>query len=182
MESKTSQLDKDSSNKQEEAIITNEKEFNDIQNELVEKSKGKFIKPPLQKDAEFSKVPMSRNLAISLLFTYKHFKFGDNKLTDYFPKKTLTQYLKDYPNITRNFNHLVYWDLIAPMPTNPNEVIYKKGWYGITENGIAFIQQEIGLPKYAFVHNNFAYEHQTNPYVMITDLIEKDELKALLKT
>ena len=178
MENKSNQSNNEH---KEEAVITDAKEFNQIQNELVEKSKGKFIKPPLPKDAKFTKVPITRNLAISLVFAYKHYKYGDNKLTDYFPKKILTQYLKEYPHITRNFKQLVYWDLIAPMPTSPSEVIYKKGWYGITENGIAFVQQEIGLPKYAFVHNNFAYEHQTNPYVMITDLIDKNALKELLK-
>ena len=76
---------------------------------------------------------------------------------------------------------LKYWDLICPMPTSPTEVIYRKGWYGITDNGVAFIQKEIGLPKYAFVWNDFAYEHQTNPYLMITDLIAEDELDELLK-
>jgi len=115
-------------------------------------------------------------------FCYKHYRHTENALiTDYFPKRIFTQYLKDFPNIIKHFNRLKYWDLIQQMPTSPTEVKYKKGWYGITENGIAFIQQEIGMPKYAFIYNDFAHEHQTNPYVMITDLIKKDELEELLK-
>jgi len=66
------------------------------------------------------------------------------------------------------------------MPTSPNEVKYKKGWYGITENGLAFIQQEIAMPKYAYVYKDFAYEHKTIP-VMITDLITHEDLEELLK-
>ena len=66
------------------------------------------------------------------------------------------------------------------MPTSPTEVKYKKGWYGITENGISFVQQEIALPKYAFVYNDFAYEHNPIP-LMITDLLSKAELEDLLK-
>ena len=67
------------------------------------------------------------------------------------------------------------------MPTSSTEVKYKKGWYGITDNGMKFIQKEIGLPKYAFVYNKQAHEHQTNPYYMITDLIETEDLTELLK-
>ena len=67
------------------------------------------------------------------------------------------------------------------MPTSPNEVIYKKGWYGLSENGIAFIQKEIGMPKYALIHNDFAYEHTTNPYVMVSDFYTEQEQEELLK-
>ena len=67
------------------------------------------------------------------------------------------------------------------MPISSSEVKYKRGWYCITENGMKFIQKEIGLPKYAFVYNKKAYEHQTNPYYMITDLIENEDLTELLK-
>ena len=116
-----------------------------------------------------------------LIFTYKHDKYSDVLITDYYPRKTLLQYLEKFPHITRNFPHLKYWDCINQMPTSPTEIIYKKGWYGITENGIAFIQKEIGLPKYALVHNDFAYEHTTNPYVMITDFFSDEELEELLK-
>jgi hypothetical protein len=157
-------------------------ELKNIQQELINRGDGKYIRQPKPQDVKYTRKELTKDMAICLVFVYKHYRYSENtELTDYFPKKILLQYLKSYPNITRNFHKLKYWDLITPMPTSPTEVIYKKGWYGITENGIAFIQQEIGLPKYAFVWNDFAYEHQTNPYVMITDLIQEDELDELLK-
>lgn len=175
-------MNKDLSNQQQEddAVITDHKELNEIQNELVNKSEGKFIKPSKPKEAKYIKKSLTKNLITCLIFTYKHYKYSESKLTDYYPRKTLLQYINNFPNITRNFHHLKYWDLIQQMPISPNEVIYKKGWYGITENGIAFIQQEIGLPKYAFVYNDFAYEHKPTP-IMITDLFTQEELEALLK-
>ena len=165
----------------ENKSITNENDLKSIQEELINRGDGKYIKKEKPSHIKYTKRELTRNLAICLLFVYKHYRYSENALiTDYFPKKVFTQYLKEYPNITKHFNRLKYWDLIQPMPTSPTEVIYKKGWYGITENGIAFIQKEIGMPKYAFVWNDFAYEHQTNPYVMITDLISEEEINDLM--
>jgi len=177
MENKTNQLEK----QEDEKIVKDLNEFNSIQDELVEKSKGKFVKTPKPANAKYVRKTITRNLALCLLFVYKHYKYTMCNTTDYFPKKVLLQYLKEFPNVTRNFHHLKYWDLIQQMPTSPDEVIYKKGWYGITENGISFLQKEIGLPKYAFVYNDFAFEHQPNPYVMINDLVDDEALEELLK-
>jgi hypothetical protein len=169
--------------KEEElATISDITELKDIQEELINRGDGKYVRQDKPYDAKYTRRTITKDMAICLVFIYKHFRYAEGvKSTDYFPKRILLQYLKEYPNITRNFHRLKYWDLICPMPTSPTEVIYKKGWYGLTENGIGFIQKEIGLPKYAFVWNDFAYEHQTNPYLMITDLIEEDELEELLK-
>ena len=175
-------MNKLQTNQTEEKAITDINELNKLQQELINKSDGKFNKPQKPKDVKLKRKELTQNMIICLLFTYKHYKYSNCKMTDYFPKKTLLQYLKDFPNITRKFHQLKYWDLIQQMPTSPNEVIYKKGWYGITENGVAFIQKEIGMPKHAFVHNDFAYEHNPNPYVMITDFFEDEEaLEELLK-
>jgi hypothetical protein len=165
-----------------ESVINNENDLLEIQDKLISRGGGAYYKKEKpQNKSEYTKRELTRNLAICLVFIYKHYRHSENVLiTDYFPKKIFTQYLKDFPNITKHFNRLKYWDLIAPMPTSPTVVKYKKGWYGITENGIAFIQQELGMPKYAFIYDDFAYEHQTNPYVMITDLINKNDLKELL--
>lgn len=156
-------------------------ELKSIQAELLNRNDSNYVIKELPKDAKLKKIQLTRKMALCLVFVYKHYRYSENVLeTDYFPKKVLLQYLIDFPNITSSFDKLKYWDLIQPMPTSPTEVIYKKGWYGITENGIKFVQQEIGLPKYAFVYNNLAYEHQTIPYYMITDLIEENELQELL--
>ena len=168
--------------KEKEATISDITELKDIQQELINRGDGKYIRPEKPLDAKYTRMELTRSMAICLVFVYKHFRYTEGvNSTDYFPKKILLQYLKNYPNITRNFHRLKFWDLICQMPTSPTEVIYKKGWYGLTEHGIGFIQKEIGMPKCAFIWNNFAYEHQTNPYVMITDLIDEDELEELLK-
>ena len=166
----------------ESALINDVNDLKEIQQELINRGDGKYIRQAKPYDAKYTRKEITRDMAICLVFMYKHYRYSENvKQTDYFPKRVILQYLKSFRNITRNFHKLKYWDLICQMPTSPTEVIYKRGWYGITENGIAFIQKEIGLPKYAFVYNDFAYEHQTNPYVMITDLIAEDELEELLK-
>jgi hypothetical protein len=166
----------------EETPITDVKELNEIQNELVKKSNGKFIKKEKPKGVKLIKKELTQNMVISLIFAYKHYKYSVCNMTDYFPKKTLLQYIKEFPNITRRFNQLKYWDLIHQMPISPDEVIYKKGWYGITENGIAFIQKEIAMPKYALVHDDFAYEHIVDKnHVMITDFFDDEALEELLK-
>ncbi len=165
----------------EDKIIYDKKEFEKLQEELVNKTDGKFFKNKKPDNVILKKKMLTKNLVSCLIFTYKHYKYSDVKITDYFAKKNLLYYLNDFPNITRNFHYLKYWDCIAQMPTSPNEVLYKKGWYGITENGIAFIQKEIALPKYALIHNDFAYEHITKPNVMVTDYFTEKELDELLK-
>ena len=163
-----------------EKAINDINELNEIQNNIVEKGDGKFLKLPKPILAKYKRKELTRNMAICLVFIYKHYKYSNAKITEYFPKRILLQYLNQFPNITKSITKLKYWDLIAQMPTSPTEVIYKKGWYGLTENGISFIQKEIALPKYAFVWDGFAYEHDPIP-TMITDLIEEDELNELLK-
>jgi hypothetical protein len=157
-------------------------ELKSIQRELVNRDDSQYQKTNLPKGAKLKKIRLTKYMAICLVFVYKHYRYTEGvKETDYFPKKVLMQYLSDFPNITSQFVRLKYWDLICQMPTSPTEIKYKKGWYGITENGIKFIQKEIGLPKYAFVFNDIAYEHQTNPYFMINDLIEDSLLDELIE-
>ena len=162
--------------------ISNANELHSLQSNLINAKNSNYIKFELPVNAKFTKRRLTRKMCLCLVFIYKHYRYAENvKETDYFPKKVLLQYLINFPQIKSSFNHLVYWDLIAPMPTSSTEVKYKKGWYCITENGMKFIQKEIGLPKYAFVYNKKAYEHQTNPYYLITDLIETEDLTELLK-
>ena len=151
---------------QEDKIIHTKSELVKNQNTLIEKSKDKLFRNELPKGAVLKKKTLNLRLAINLIYVYK--------------KQNLLIHLKNSPKVTRVFHHLKYWDLICQMPTSPNEVIYKKGYYGITDNGIKFIQKEIALPKFAYVYNDFAYSHKPVP-VMITDLISESDLKELLK-
>ena len=166
----------------DENTISNADDLHSLQSKLINAKDSNYIKFQLPVNAKFTKRRLTRKMCLCLVFIYKHYKYGENvKETDYFPKKVLLQYLINFPQITKSFNDLIYWDLIAPMPISSSEVKYKRGWYCITDNGMKFIQKEIGLPKYAFVYNKQAHEHQTNPYYMITDLIETEDLTELLK-
>jgi hypothetical protein len=166
----------------DENTISNADDLHSLQSKLINAKDSNYIKFQLPVNAKFTKRRLTRKMSLCLVFVYKHYRYAENvKETDYFPKKVLLQYLKDFPQITKSFNDLIYWDLIAPMPISSNEVKYKRGWYCITENGMKFIQKEIGLPKYAFVYKKQAHEHQTNPYYLITDLINNEDLTELLK-
>jgi len=166
----------------DENTISNADDLHSLQSKLINAKDSNYIKFQLPVNAKFTKRRLTRKMSLCLVFIYKHYRYAENvKETDYFPKKVLLQYLINFPQITKSFNDLIYWDLIAPMPISSNEVKYKRGWYCITENGMKFIQKEIGLPKYAFVYNKKAYEHQTNPYYLITDLINNEDLTELLK-
>jgi len=162
--------------------ISNADDLRSLQSKLINAKDSNYIKFVLPINAKFTKRRLTRKMCLCLVFIYKHYRYGENVCeTDYFPKKVLLQYLINFPQITKSFTDLIYWDLIAPMPTSSSEVKYKRGWYCITENGMKFIQKEIGLPKYAFVYNKKAYEHQTNPYFMINDLIDNEDLNELIK-
>ena len=165
---------------QEDKIIHSKSELLKNQNTLIEKSKDKLFRNELPKGAVLKKKTLTTRLVINLIYVYKYYKYTGSELTDYFKKNDLLIHLKKYKKTTRFFHHLKYWDCICQMPTSPKEVIYKKGYYGITENGIKFVQREIALPKFAYVYNDFAYSHKPVP-VMITDLVPESDLEELLK-
>tara|TARA_R110002020_G_scaffold474816_1_gene707610 strand:- start:56614 stop:57924 length:1311 start_codon:yes stop_codon:yes gene_type:complete len=151
-------------------------------------NKDKYVKLPPKENVKLIRRTLTRDLCICLTFAYKYYKYNSNaEIGQYYRKQELFGELRQntnqelYNNITRNYTRLKYWDLLVPMPTSPTEVIYKKGWWGITENGIRFIQKEIALPKYAEIYNDFAFNHIVENSVMINDLINDDELDEFLK-
>ena len=139
-------------------------------------SEDEQLKPNLPKGAKLKKMKLTPNLCISLIWIYKYYRHNENaEEGQYYTKQDFfSEILSDgeHKNIVRNFSNLHYWDLITKMPLHPTKVIYKKGYYGITENGIAFVQKEVAMCKYALVYNNFAYEHNTIP-VMINDVLKE---------
>ena len=149
---------------------------------------NKFVKLAPKESVKLIRRELTRDLSVCLTFAYRYYKYHPNaEVGQYYSKQDLFAELKQNVGeelcnkITRNYTRLKYWDLLVPMPTSPTEVIYKKGWWGITENGIKFIQKEIGLPKYAEVYEDFAYNHIVEKSVMITDLIDDVELEEFLK-
>ena len=134
------------------------------------------LKPDLPKGAKLKKLTLTPNLCISLIWIYKYYRHNENaEEGQYYTKQDFfSEILIDgeHKNIVRNFTNLCHWDLITKMPLHPTKIIYKKGYYGLTENGIAFVQKEVAMCKHALVYNNFAYEHNTIP-VMINDVLQE---------
>tara|TARA_R100000152_G_C6730539_1_gene155269 strand:+ start:31 stop:567 length:537 start_codon:yes stop_codon:yes gene_type:complete len=143
----------------------------------AENSPYKRLSPP--KGAKLTKTSLTPNMAIALAWIYKFYRYNENaQIGQYYSRKEFFSDLIEAKeeSIIKKYTHLKYWGLIEPMPTSPTEIIYKKGYWGITENGIAFCQKEIAMPQFALVYNDFPYEHITNKYVMIDELLAENNL------
>jgi hypothetical protein len=152
----------------------NASDLKKAQDVLIEKHPEKYFK---HKGVGIErKLLLSGNLCIALLWIYKfyrHNEFADKE--KYYTKNEFffdTLGTSDYEKIFSKYTQLKHWDLIAPMPTHPTEVKYKKGYWGITEFGIKFCQREVAMPKYAIVQNDIATKHITNP-IMIDDALKE---------
>lgn len=160
--------------------FTDIKEVREIQNALSSEANSPYIKQELPEGESYTKRTLTLNLCLCAIWAYKYYKYNEKaEFGQYYRKQDFFHQLlqsTDTKNIVNNYTRLKYWDLLVPMPTSPTEVIYKKGWWGITETTIKFIQREIGLPKYALTYNDLAYEHITNPFVMIEDILKEYEL------
>ena len=96
--------------KEKEATISDISELKDIQQELIDRGAGKYIRQPKPYDAKYTRREITKDMAICLVFVYKHYRYSEGvKITDYFPKRILVQYLKSFRNITRNFHKLKYF-------------------------------------------------------------------------
>ena len=177
---KTSKIKNDILKKDSKAIFDKE-ELQSLQKSIVKNSDDKiqyFIPSP---DSKITKKYLTKKMVSCLIFVYRHYKYSGCDIRDYFSKKDLLKDIRHDKNLISDFRHLKYWDLICQMPTSPNEIIYKKGWYGITNTAIRFIQAEIGLPKISYIAEKRVFKHQTIPYVMISDYFTEKQLELLLK-
>ena len=159
-------------------FLNNDREdLNKSQEKLINQEGSKQSKPKLPTGEKLSKRELTPDLCIALIYIYKFYRHNENAvLGQYYTRKDFFADLigvKEYNNIVNNYTKLKWWGLIEPMPTHPTKVIYKKGWWTITENAIGFVQRELGMPKYALIHNDHAYEHITNDYVMIEDALKE---------
>jgi hypothetical protein len=160
----------------EDIIINGEdglSELRQVQDKLISENPEKYTKGS-QKGVK-KKLVLNVNLCLSLIWVYKYYRYCESaNKNDYYTKKDFFFDIigTDYEYIIKNFTQLRHWDLLAPMPTHPTEIKYKKGWWGITDFGIKFCQREIAMPKYAIVQDGMAVGHITKP-VMIDELLEK---------
>jgi len=118
---------------------------------------------------------LTPQMAICLMYMLKFYRHSEKAVElHYYTKKDFFFEIMDKKKlkyIVNDFTKLKYWDLIAPMPTSPDKIIYKKGYYALTENGIKFTQREIGVPKHAFIYNDMVDSHSTE-FVTIDDLLK----------
>ena len=151
------------------------------QDKLINAKDSAYSRPKKPKGAILKKTSLTSNMCIALLWIYKFYRYNDKAIMgQYYSRKEFFSDLlvssSEYKNILRNYNYLKYWGLIEPMPTHPTKIIYKKGYWGLTENGVAFCQKEIAMPKYALVYNDFPYEHITSSYIMIDEILKDENL------
>ena len=118
------------------------------------------------------------NKVISLVEIVKFFRHHpDAKQELYYTSKDYFAGLTDeYADLFNTWDELYLWDLTARMPTHPTKVIYKNGYYGITENGIKFVQREIGVPKTAYSYNGEIDSYESD-FVTIDKILEDANLE-----
>ena len=122
------------------------------------------------------------DMAICILYMLKFYRYSEKAQEyQYYTKKDFFSELILSGNeyVLENFTKLKYWDIIAPMPTGKKrngKIVYKKGYFALTENGVKFAQREIGLPKYAFVYNDQVNHHSTNDFIYSIDDILTSEI------
>ena len=114
------------------------------------------------------------NKAIALIQVVKFFRHHpDADQEKYYTKEDYFGAFPDeYKELFENWEELYLYDLIARMPTHPEKVIYKAGYFGITENGIKFVQREIGVPKTAYSYNGETDSYESD-FVTLDKLLEE---------
>ena len=110
--------------------------------------------------------------AIALLEIVKFFRHSEKADQDkYYTKEDFFEgALEEYGELFEDFETMHLWDLISRMPTHPTKVIYKDGYFGITENGIKFAQREIGVPQTAYSYNGEIESYESD-FVTIEKII-----------
>lgn len=79
--------------------------------------------------------------------------------------------LADIEQETRDAGMLAYWGLIE-------EHELKRGWWRVTENGEAFLRNDLVIEKYAHVYRNKVYAHTGAP-VRLSDVDPKFKLRSV---
>lgn len=115
--------------------------------------------------------------ALSLIEIYKYFRHSpDAKESEYYSTEHyFGEDQGEYAEIFADYQSLHFWDLIARMPTRPDIVVYKDGWNTITENGIKFVQREVGVPKTAYSYNGEIDGYESD-FTTIEDLLKEVDL------
>jgi ribosomal protein L34E len=121
---------------------------------------------------------LNLQMCISLIEIVKFYRHNpDADESKYYTKEDFfAGNIEEYGELFENFELLHHWDLLSRMPTRPDKVVYKDGWYGITENGIKFVQREIGVPKTCYAYNGETDSFESD-FVTIEEILSDAGLK-----
>jgi len=116
---------------------------------------------------------LNYNMCLALIEVakwYRHSPMQPDTL-DYFKVEDI--FPKGSPLLS-DFTKLQYWDLIeAKGKEVRGKFIREKKYFRISDNGIKFIQREIGVPITAVVFKGKVIAHILDPYDTIDGILEK---------
>ena len=130
------------------------------------------------KEAKLVTHTLDLKKCISLIEIVKYYRHHPNaEESKYYSKEDFFEgNLEEYKELFEDYGNLHFWDLLSRMPTRPDKVVYKDGWYGITENGIKFTQREIGVPKTVYTYNGETESFESD-FATIEEIVNEAGLK-----
>jgi hypothetical protein len=142
--------------------------------------------PTCGRKAKFTKKKLIGVHCLTLLHIYKWYRHAEHQpdILDYFKYEEL---FKSF-DFEKYLPELLYWDLverkgkmISVGKRKPKEkLVFEKGLYRISENGVKFCQREIAIPITALLFNRKVEAHKLFPYKTIDEILN-EELIGLLK-
>jgi len=133
--------------------------------------------------AKFYHRKLSAKLCLALIHVAKWYRYDESQ-PDELTFFDYNDMFRDNPHFKIDFQKLLYWDLIEHKgrietrgKKNPKEVfIVTPKMYRISENGIKFVQREIGIPITAIVYNGVVESHILFPVKTIDEILTEAEI------
>lgn len=143
----------------------------------IKSLRGKVC-PCCGKVAKFYHRKLNAKLCLALIHVakwYRHDESQPDELTFF----NIDDMFRNNPQFKVDFQKLLYWDLIEHKgriekrgKKNPKDVfIVTPKMYRISENGIKFVQREIGIPITAIVYNGVVESHILFPVKTIDEIL-----------
>jgi len=128
--------------------------------------------------AKFYHRKLSAKLCLALIHVAKWYRYDESQ-PDELTFFNIDDMFHHNPQFKVDFQKLLYWDLIEHKgrietrgKKNPKEVfIVTPRMYRISENGIKFVQREIGIPITAIVYNGVVESHILFPVKTIDEIL-----------
>jgi len=158
---------------QEQSIVYDPEAFR----KSIKSLRGKKC-PCCGRVAKFYHRKLSAKLCLALIHVAKWYRYDESQ-PDELTFFDYNDMFRDNPHFKIDFQKLLYWDLIEHKgrietrgKKNPKEVfIVTPRMYRISENGIKFVQREIGIPITAIVYNGVVESHILFPVKTIDEIL-----------